>query len=428
MHPQAIRGGKAATFVLNPAGSKLCFVGLYGPRKRQSVGWHFQVNARNIRLTLLTRPSAAPGSWRLRASCQSRGLESAASFVRLRVMSHGRGLLARHGDLRVLVLEGQPLAKKYLPRGGGEIATRGIRLRVPHGVLRRPSWVTVSRLQPNRYDVRIWGPWQGHVKVTLKPSAATRVPHNVVSHLIGGEWVVESARLGQLTVNVNHLSPFGAIGGFISRQKWVICASSIAGLFIPGVDVAAADAAIACLKAAGQQALSWGIGQVLIRILHVPGCAPTSVFQLFTKACTVYAPSPPRGAQPVNQPSPGGSSGSAGGGGSSGGGSGSGGSGGSSGGGGAGGSASISASRGGPYGCSGCQSLDIQVHNFPTGTYTYECHDNSGSGGSDTVFFSHSVTVSDPNQSSWPGVFCYDSAPYTAYLVMDGVTSNAVGF
>ena len=90
--------------------------------------------------------------------------------------------------------------------------------------------------------------------------------------------------------------------------------------------------------------------------------------------------------------------------------------------------ASITASVGGQYGCVGCNSLDIVVHNFPTGTYNYYCHDNSGPGGADTVFYSNTVSVTDPNQSSWPGVFCYDSPPYTAYLVMDGVTSNSVTF
>jgi hypothetical protein len=90
--------------------------------------------------------------------------------------------------------------------------------------------------------------------------------------------------------------------------------------------------------------------------------------------------------------------------------------------------ASITASLGGPYGCSGCSALNVQVHNFPAGTYTYYCHDNGGPGGSDTVFFSHAVSVTDPSESSWPGVFCYDSAPYLAYLVMDGLTSNSVQF
>jgi hypothetical protein len=87
---------------------------------------------------------------------------------------------------------------------------------------------------------------------------------------------------------------------------------------------------------------------------------------------------------------------------------------------------SISASRGGPD--RGGFDLNIAVHNFPTGTFTYFCHDNSGPGGGDTVFFQHAVTVTSPNQSSWPGVFCFDSAPFVAYLVMDGVRSNSVQF
>lgn len=67
--------------------------------------------------------------------------------------------------------------------------------------------------------------------------------------------------------------------------------------------------------------------------------------------------------------------------------------------------ASITASLGGVFGCGSCHALNIAVSNFPTGTFTYYCHDNSGPGGSDTVFFSHAVSVTDPNQSTWPGVF-----------------------
>jgi hypothetical protein len=87
---------------------------------------------------------------------------------------------------------------------------------------------------------------------------------------------------------------------------------------------------------------------------------------------------------------------------------------------------SISASKGGPF--RGGFELSIQVHNFPLGTFVYQCHDNSGPGGSDTVFFSHAVEVTNPNQSSWPGVFCFDSAPFVAYLTMDGFRSNSVQF
>ena len=89
---------------------------------------------------------------------------------------------------------------------------------------------------------------------------------------------------------------------------------------------------------------------------------------------------------------------------------------------------SISASKGGHYGCGNCYALNVQVHDFTTGTYTYSCIDNSGPGGSDTVFFSHLVAVTDPNQGTWPGVFCDDNAPYSAYVVINGVASNRVQF
>ncbi len=89
-------------------------------------------------------------------------------------------------------------------------------------------------------------------------------------------------------------------------------------------------------------------------------------------------------------------------------------------------SPSISASKGGPD--RGGYDLNIQVNNFPTGTFTYYCHDNSGPGGSDIIFYEHAVSVTDPNQGTWPGVFCFDSAPYVAYLVMNNVTSNSVQF
>jgi hypothetical protein len=87
---------------------------------------------------------------------------------------------------------------------------------------------------------------------------------------------------------------------------------------------------------------------------------------------------------------------------------------------------SITASKGGPF--HGGFALNIQVHNFPLGTFVYACHDNSGPGGSDTVYFSHAVEVTDPSQGTWPGVFCFDSAPFVSYLVMDGVRSNSVQF
>jgi hypothetical protein len=41
--------------------------------------------------------------------------------------------------------------------------------------------------------------------------------------------------------------------------------------------------------------------------------------------------------------------------------------------------------------------------NFPTGTFTYACHDSSGPGGSNVVFFSHPVTITDPEPGKLAG-------------------------
>jgi hypothetical protein len=90
--------------------------------------------------------------------------------------------------------------------------------------------------------------------------------------------------------------------------------------------------------------------------------------------------------------------------------------------------ASITASKGGQHGCGNCYALNIQVHNFPTGRYRYYCHDNSGPGGGDRVYYENEVSVTDPNQGTWPGVFCDDNSPYVAYLIMNDVQSNSVQF
>lgn len=80
----------------------------------------------------------------------------------------------------------------------------------------------------------------------------------------------------------------------------------------------------------------------------------------------------------------------------------------------------------GPYHGGGAYDFSVQVHNFPTGRFRYYCYDNEH--GPFEVFYTNEVTVTEPNQSSWPGQFCWDTAPYVAYLVMDGVQSNSVQF
>lgn len=80
----------------------------------------------------------------------------------------------------------------------------------------------------------------------------------------------------------------------------------------------------------------------------------------------------------------------------------------------------------GPYHGNGAYDFAVQVHNFPTGRFRYYCYDNEH--GPFEVFYTNEVTVTEPNKSSWPGQFCWDTAPYVAYLVMDGVQSNSAQF
>ena len=89
---------------------------------------------------------------------------------------------------------------------------------------------------------------------------------------------------------------------------------------------------------------------------------------------------------------------------------------------------SVTLGVGSPGGCGNCYGFDVVLQNFPTGNLPYACWDNSGPGGSLTDFWSGTVTVSFPDQSSWPAPFCWDNAPFSGYIVIDGARSNSVAF
>ena len=361
------------------------------------------------------------------------------------------------------------LAQRFIhARTGGVVSWHGVKLQVPPKAMSTNGWATIVQTAPKQFDVHIWVPWTGHVRITLPTTRGLK--HNVVLHSVGSTWQVESPKLGVMTVSVSQLSVFTTIGGLPLPKTWEVCAGAILALpalAVPGADVAEADAVIDCLI---QYEISRVTGDVAKRIeiaLGVAPCAaPGGYLDLFTKSCVASSPgdsgpstipiAPPAATQPLTVgppvpgslqvgPSPviqGGSAAPVQGGSSP-----------------ASGSGppltsppttpptvapvattspppppppppapSISAVKGGVYGCGVCHTLDVAVHNFPTGTFTYYCHDNSGPAGSDTVFFSHAVAVTDANQGTWPGVFCYDSAPYVAYVVINGVRSNSVQF
>lgn len=183
------------------------------------------------------------------------------------------------------------LARKFLHarRGGVVRAGRAVSLRVPPRVMKLSGWATISQISVGEYDVHIWAPWKGYVIVTIHPPRQLRVAHNAITHRVNGAWRLESSHLGQLRVSVNRLSRLTTITKLITRSGWAKCAALI-GVLIPGVDVAAADAAIACLEQAGQTLVTGRIANLLARALNLPDCDAHSYLQLITKTCTAAAP------------------------------------------------------------------------------------------------------------------------------------------
>jgi hypothetical protein len=88
---------------------------------------------------------------------------------------------------------------------GGIVRADGAELYVPPGALNEPHAVaTISELRLYRFDFAIRGDWNGRVRITLPAPPAGWEP--VVLHTVRGVTKVESRKLGQMTVWVNHLS------------------------------------------------------------------------------------------------------------------------------------------------------------------------------------------------------------------------------
>jgi hypothetical protein len=103
--PEFLAPGKAATFVLNGAAYRVCFVGLIGPRRGLSTGWKFAPHRHRLRLILLTHSDPTPGMWTFSAHCIATG-RSATSKIGYGISGSGHGVLASHGDMRVKRLNG----------------------------------------------------------------------------------------------------------------------------------------------------------------------------------------------------------------------------------------------------------------------------------------------------------------------------------
>jgi hypothetical protein len=387
-----------------------------------------------------------------------------------------RGLAPRHGHWRLVVLlvvlagvlaapgiaqaaHSRVLERRTLaPATGGLLRHGGVSLYVPPGVMTRRGTASIVQVGRRVYDIHISVPWHGTVAVSLPLHGHG---DTIVHRLTPGVWVSEGTARGARTVWVSQLSWFsnatnkvaGAlcikfdITGFLEClarkgvkyvdgkiMSWIEsklpnpCAASLVSTAYAGKSAGPGDilatvwAAInpngECVRHAGETAIRCPDGSYHVLCptpppaqppTQQPPPAPQSPSQQLptprppTRPPPTQPPptqppptqQPPTQQPPTQQPPPPPQP-------------------------------SISAAKGGYY--KGGYTLDIAVHNFPTGTFVYECHDNSGPGGRDTVYFSHAVTVTDPNQSVWPGVFCYDTAPYVAYLVMAGYRSNNVQY
>jgi hypothetical protein len=114
------------------------------------------------------------------------------------------------GALAMLVLpsvsDAHLIARGTISRAhGGVVRADGAELYVPPRALNeRRAVATIRELRPEKFDFAIRGEWNGRVRITLPTPPAGWEP--VVLHTVHGVTKVESRKLGQMTVWVNHLS------------------------------------------------------------------------------------------------------------------------------------------------------------------------------------------------------------------------------
>ena len=118
-------------------------------------------------------------------------------------------LLAFVAMLSASAAEARLVAHATISRAhGGTLRARdGAELYVPPGALNEGhAEATISKVRPAKFEFAIRGGWHGRVRVTLPAPPAGWAP--VVLHTVKGVNTVESKKLGQMTVWVDHLSTF----------------------------------------------------------------------------------------------------------------------------------------------------------------------------------------------------------------------------
>lgn len=111
------------------------------------------------------------------------------------------------------------LARARIPAStGGRVSAGGVALTVPAHALVKTGTAAIAGTASGVYDISVTTRLVGKVAVTIPLSG----PSDLVVHYVNGAWKVESARFGQQTVWVTHLSPFSS---FTSLTKKFSCLS-----------------------------------------------------------------------------------------------------------------------------------------------------------------------------------------------------------
>jgi hypothetical protein len=121
-------------------------------------------------------------------------------------------LLAFVAMLSASPAEARVVARATISRAhGGTLRARdGAELYVPPGALSEGNaQATISTVRPAKFEFAIRGGWHGQVRVTLPAPPAGWAP--VVLHTVRGVNTVESKKLGEMSVWVDHLSTFEPI-------------------------------------------------------------------------------------------------------------------------------------------------------------------------------------------------------------------------
>lgn len=167
---------------------------------------------------------------------------------------------------------------------GGSVSAKGVALTVPAHALATNGTATISQSAPGIYDVSVDAGLAAPVAVTVPLSG----PNDLVVHYVNGGWRIESARFGQQTVWVAHLSPFSALSNLVKKAA---CLKSLNPREI-----------VSCLLLKGIKSVSVGfaswlarqgnLGDACLQRIIGSGGYLSAFYHAFSGACVAQAGGP----------------------------------------------------------------------------------------------------------------------------------------